>query len=348
MIARTRTIVGLAILGALLSLACALPLRAAEAKSVIAFSRVDKDFARQRIIMARPDGSHVRQLTHPAKKKTQDGDANISPDGTQVVFERDLRNGKDAQVVIIDADGENEQVLDLGCVDPCADDVAATWFPDASRIAFTRVVGPFDGPGQSARSAVLWSALTDGTDLQRLSEPGIDGVFEDYFARFSPDGSYILYTRVRNDPFNSAVFRMDLDGTDVVQLTRWKLDADLAGLSPATSGPTADLAVFETYGHGAPEGKSQNIVTVPTTCGSVSGCKSELTYLTRHGEARGSFNPSWSPNGRKIAYTEFRDETENHECCLGDIFTMRYDGSHRRPVSESPLFEYRPDWGPAP
>jgi Tol biopolymer transport system component len=348
-IARTRTIAGLAILGALLSLACALPLRAVAAKSVIAFSRVDEDFARQRIIMARPDGSHVRQLTHPQKKKTLDGDANISPDGTQVVFERDLRNGKEAQIVIIGADGKNEQVADLGCVDPCADDVAPTWFPSASRIAFTRVVGPFDAPNESARSAVLQSTLPDGSDIQRLSEPGIDGVYEDYFARFSPDGSYVLFTRVRNQPFDSAVFRMDLDGTDIVQLTRWKLDADLADLSPATSGPTADLAVFETYGHGAPKGKNQNIVTVPTTCGSVKGCKSKLTYLTQHGDgARASFNATWSPNGRKIAYTEFRDETENHECCLGDIFTMRFDGSHRRPVSESPMFEYRPDWGPVP
>src|SRR6185369_10727408 len=103
----------------------------------------------------------------------------------------------------------------------------------------------------------LQSGLPDGSDVQRVSEPGIDGLYEDYFARFSPDGGYIVFTRVRNDPFNSAAFRMDLDGTDIVQLTPWKLDADLVDLSPATSGPTADLAVFETYGHGAPEGKSQ-------------------------------------------------------------------------------------------
>jgi Tol biopolymer transport system component len=347
MVARTRTIAGLAILGALLSLACALPLSAAVAKSVIVFSRADKDFAKQRIVAARPDGSHLRKLTHPPKKNTGDIDAQISPDGATVVFQRD--RGDKSVLGLVDADGQNERSLDFGCADPCGADLAPTWLNTGDRIAFTRVVLPFDAVNDSAHSAVLHTGLPDGSDVQRLSEPGIDGVYEDYFARFSPDGSYILFTRVRNDPFNSAAFRMNLDGTDIVQLTRWKLDADLADLSLATSGPTADLAVFETYGHGAPEGKASNVVTVPTTCGSVSGCKSKLTYLTDRGDGpRASFNPTWSPNGRKIAYTEFRDETENHPCCLGDIFTMRFDGSHRRPVSESPLFEYRPDWGLAP
>ena len=75
---------------------------------------------------------------------------------------------------------------------------------DADRINFTRVMGPFDLVNDSARSAVLWTATLDGTDLQRLSEPGIDGVYEDYFARYSPDGSYIVFTRVRNDALHVA------------------------------------------------------------------------------------------------------------------------------------------------
>jgi len=339
-----------AIGGALLALlSCLLLAAAGEAKTRIAWSSVDQDGAVQRLVTANPNGSDLRKLTRGQKKKTQDIDAQFSPDGTQVAFERDLDNGKTSQVVLIGADGRNERTLDLGCVEPCAADLSPTWWPGGVRINFTQVVGPFDLPNHSAHSAVLWSSLPDGTDIQRLSEPGIDGVYEDYFARFSADGSYILFTRVRNEPFNSAAFRMDTDGTDLVQLTPWKLDADLADLSQATSGPTADLAVFETYGHGAPEGKSQNIVTVPTTCGSVSGCKSKLTYLTDRGAGpRASFNPAWSPNGRKIVYTEFRDETKNHPCCLGDIYKMQADGSHRKPVSTSPRFEYRPDWGKAP
>jgi len=345
MTATPRSLAGLAFACGLFCLAFATSV--ADARTQIVWSSVDSDFARQRLVTAQPDGSNRHDLTDPKAKHTNDIDAQFSPDGTQVAFERDLR--KDAQIVIIGADGQNERVVDLGCVDPCADDIAPTWSPGGARLLFTRVVGPFDLPNDSAHSAVLWSALPDGSGVQRVSEPGIDGVYEDYYARYSPDGSYIVFTRIRNDPFNSAIFRMNADGTDVRRLTPWRIDADLADLSPAASGPTKDLIAFETYGHGAPEGKSSNVATVPSTCTSLSDCRKQIRYLTdHHGGPRASFNPTWSPNGRRIAYTKFSDENKNHPCCVGDIYTMRPDGSGRKAVSTSPKFEYRPDWGVAP
>jgi Tol biopolymer transport system component len=313
-------------------------------QSSIVFSRVPHSQDRRQIVSARPDGSHLQALTHP-KKDNFDIDAQISPDGGQVVLAREV--GESAvQTVLVGADGQNEQTLDLGCVDPCALDAAPTWFGTSDLIAFTPVIGPFDGPNESARSAVLQTALLDGSDMHRLSEPGIDGTFEDYYARLSLDGTYIVFTRVRNDPLAVAAFRMDVDGSDVQRLTPWGLGGDLADLSPGTSA-TEDLVVFETYGMGAPRGKTQNIATVPSTCASLSECRSQIHYLTHLEHGPGArFNPSWSPNGTQIAYTKFRGN--RHDCCVGDIYTMRADGSHRKPVSTSPLFEYRPDWGPAP
>jgi hypothetical protein len=35
--------------------------------------------------------------------------------------------------------------------------------------------------------------------------------------------------------------------------------------------------------------------------------------------------------------TKFKGD--EHECCVGDIYTMRPDGSHRKPVPTSPKFE---------
>jgi Tol biopolymer transport system component len=299
---------------------------------------------RAQIVSARPDGSHLQALTHP-KKHNFDIDAQISPDGSQVVLERDV--GESAvQTVLVGADDQNEQTLDLGCVDPCALVAAPTWFGPSDRIAFTPVIGPFDGPNESAHSAVLQTALLNGSDMQRLSEPGIDGTFEDYHAHLSLDGTYVVFTRVRNDPLAVAAFRMDVDGSDVQQLTPWGLGGDLADLSPGTSA-TEDLVVFETYGMGAPRGKTQNIATVPSNCASLSECRSQIHYLTHLEHGPGArFNPNWSPNGTQIAYTKFRGD--RHDCCVGDIYTMQADGSHRKPVSTSPRFEYRPDWGPAP
>ena len=321
----------------------------AEAKSVIVWSRVPATVDRQKLVSSRPDGSGLRPLTSPAKGTT-DIDAQLSPDGSQIIFGRETDNGEGPfGVRIMDANGSNESAIDLGCVDPCAGDTAPTWLPGGNRIAFTPVVGPFDGPGGSARSAVLYSAKTDGSGIRRLSEPGIDGSFEDYFARFSPDGSYIIFTRVRNHPYNSAVYRMDRDGSHVQRLTPWRIDADLAVLSQATHGRTKDLIAFETYGHGAPKGETQNLRTVPGTCRSLMSCEKHMRRLTHIRNDRvAAFNPSWSPSGKRIAYTKFGLGKTNKDCCVGDIMTMRPDGSHRKAVSASKRFDYRPGWGVAP
>jgi hypothetical protein len=103
--------------------------------------------------------------------------------------------------------------------------------------------------------------------------------------------------------------------------------------------------VFETIG-GPPENVTTNIATVPASCAPLSESRKRIRYITdiEHGP-RESFNPSWSPNGKRIASTKFKG---GERCCVGDIYTMRADWSHRRPVSTSPRFEYRPDRGTAP
>jgi hypothetical protein len=209
-------------------------------------------------------------------------------------------------------------------------------------VAYTPVIGPFDQANGSARSAVLHTARLDGTHVERLSEPGIDGRLEDYSAMFPP-GGYVVFQRVRNRDLHVALFRMDTDGTDVRRLTPWGLDADTADVSLATSGPTEDLVVFETYGMGPPAGKSSDVATVPGTCTSPADCRSRIRLLT-HTEpgARQAFNPSFSPDGRRIAFTDVRETQQDF---LGDIATMRADGTHRHQVSHSPLFDFRPDWG---
>lgn len=343
MTTRIRAVAGAACACAILAVSVAPS--AASANSQIVFSRF-KGNTRQ-LVVAQPNGNDLHALTHP-KKNQFDIDAQFSPDGTQVAFERDIGN-KDSQLRLVGSDGQNERVIDFGCVDPCAVDIQPTWTRAGDRLLFTRVVGPFDAPGHSARSAVLHSAMLDGSDVKRISGPGIDGVYEDYYGRYAPDSSYLVATRIRNKPFNSAVFRMNVDGTGAVQLTPWKLDADLADLSPATDGATKDMVAFETYGHvmsSGPEGVSSNVATVPATCVSLSECREQIQHITHHhgGEAM-AFNPTWSPDGRQIAYTKF---SGGDKCCVGDIWRMRPDGSHKRPVSQSTLFEYRPDWGIAP
>ena len=50
---------------------------------------LDDKFTTARLVSARPDGSGLRVLTHPGAKQF-DIDAVVSPDGSRVLFERDL------------------------------------------------------------------------------------------------------------------------------------------------------------------------------------------------------------------------------------------------------------------
>lgn len=309
--------------------------------TMIAWSRfVDLDFSAARIVIGRPNGGPVRELTH-SSNGVQDIDPKFSPEGNRVLFERDLPDGT-TQVVVVNVNGSGEHVLPLGCVDSCAVDVSPTWAPDGRHVYFTRVMGPFDQVNESATSAVLWRARLDGHDLTRISPPGIDGAYEDYLATFAPDG-YMVFLRLRNADIKSAAFRRDRDG-HIAQVTPYRLDADELSVSPATTGPSKNLIVFETYGHGAPEGVAPAVATVPARCGNAKQCSQAVRYLTSpHSLPDQHFNPAWSPDGRQIAFVRFSFVAPGP--AVGDIWRMDWNGKNRHPVSTSPLFEFRPAWG---
>jgi Tol biopolymer transport system component len=317
----------------------------ASSASTIAWSQFAGNGLRARIVSAQPDGTGLRTVSHP-DKHFYDIDPAISPDGGEVAFERDDNKTGTSAIGIAEADGSAEDVLDLGCDDPCAADLTPGWLPGGERITFTSVVGPFDLPGETAHSAVLYTANPDGSDVERLSEPGIDSVYEDYHARWAPDGSYYIFTRVRNEGFKIATFRADPDGSNAQRLTPWHLGSDLPDISLATSGPTEDLIVFETYGTGAPKGETQNVATVPADCTSVSECRDAIRYVTHRGAGKvASFNPTWSPDGSEIAFVHYKDQGPD-QIPTGDIWTVGADGTGKHVVSDSPRFDFRPDWGP--
>ena len=313
----------------------------ADVTRVVWTQAVDLDGSTFRIVTSDPNGAHTRPLTRPAAE-VQDIHAKISPDGRTVLFERDNPDGS-VQIMVVGADGRNERVLHLGCVDPCASDQNASWTPDGRHIVFTRVVGPFDLVNDSARSAVFYRADLSGQNIHRVSQTGIDGVYEDYNASFAPAG-YMVFFRLRNADLKTAVFKTTPRGT-AVQLTPWSIDADNPSVSPARSGPSRDLIVFYTHGYGNPDEIGQAIATISGAC--PAQCPGHIRYLTSNTALpEQNFDPGWSPNGQRIVYTHFSYDPQSPPP-HGDIWTMNWDGRNKHPLSTSALFEYSPSWGRA-
>jgi hypothetical protein len=230
-------------------------------------------------------------------------------------------------------------------VAPCLGDARPTWI-GPRRIAFTRYTESPQLP--FGYSGVIWSVRVHKDKavgkLTRVSPVVGDGLWEDLQARRTPNGRYLVFQRFSIETGDGAAFRMNRDGSGVQQLTPWDLQADLPHPSPATTGPTAGLVVFQTYGEGNPTGTSRDLATVPVDCPSLEACAAAVRYVTHNGMGAGrASNPAWSPDGKRIAYVG-RPSIDVNDA---QIVTIKADGSHARTISTSTDFDYRPDWGPS-
>jgi hypothetical protein len=324
----------------------------AEAGRIVWTQVLDSNFTTARLVSAGPDGSGFRVLTHPGPKRF-DIDVAVSPDGRQVLFERDLPSGRSV-LRMVGAGGGRVHIVPVRCTDPCAGLDNPGWTTDGRRIVFTRVMGPFDGPGGAARSAVLYTARPDGSGMRRLSQRGIDGVYEDYHARFDASGRHLIFLRLRNSDGKTAVFWMRRDGSGVHQLTPWRLAADVPDLSLATHGATRNLVVFETFGSGPPRDQSRTSRPSPPPASrwrpaSARSATSRITApartpaLTRRSHRTGS----GSPSPRRSSATGSRRWATSGRCgptaATGARFPARH-GSISGPIGAAEAASRRTGW----
>ena len=288
------------------------------------------------LIAANADGSDQRTLT-PKRDGVSDADPTISPDGTRILFARN--HDETAELRVVPVAGGPAPAVPLPCRAGCIGYDKGTWLSN-QRIAFTKYVE--SDQYKNGYAGILYSARVDGTRIRRLSPQGPDGLYEEMYARPAPDHTFLVFSRERIRDGSAAVFRMAPDRTDVRRLTPWKLQAQLPHLSPATSGPTAGLIVFQSYGEGNPEGSSRDLVTVPADCASPAACRAAIAYVTHNGMGTGrASNPAWSPDGSHLVFAG-RPSEDDVDC---EIVTMAFDGTDKLTISTSPYFDYRPDWG---
>ena len=306
----------------------------------IVFDDFGDNFLHTQIWIEDADGSHVRKLV---SDDFTDSAVSLSPDGKMVVFYRQYTDSLQAwiadpsligAIMVMKVDGSGLHEIDTGGRAKLCDagPEGDAWSPDGRRIAYARFC--FDKAGAFVEGGI-WTINADGTDARRVTRTTPSSHTEDHSAGWSPDGKRLTFGRtdISVSPELSAIFTVAIDGTDLRQVTDWKVDANDPDWSPDGS-----LIAFNSP---AEAGGDQNIYTIhPDGTGLTQLTKGLSTYPDG---GQGTFHPSWSPDGTQILFSHNPSTGE-----FADFFVMKRDGSDLHVLALTTLEENQAHWGRSP
>jgi Tol biopolymer transport system component len=197
-----------------------------------------------------------------------------SPDGTRLLY-------SDDGLYLADPSGSEPELLDTGCVAPCAVDFDAAFSSDGTHLVFVR--STTDAAGYVGPTAITTMDLANGR-VTELSSTAPDG---GSLPGWSPDGTQIAFFRYGDKDMGisgpipakkTAVFVVDADGQNLHQVSPATLAAQFPGWSPDGA-----RIVFA-----SPEADRQDIYTVRPD-------GTDLRQLTTGGA---SYGATWTPDGR--------------------------------------------------
>ena len=241
-----------------------------------------------------------------------------SPDGRWIAFDH-VVPGDHARLFVVRADGSDRRQVTFHA----GDQGFPSWDPSGRRLVF-------DGswPDKSAAGIHYGLGIVDlqTGSVHRITH-GQDGA-----PAWSPDGRLIVFSRHR--PNGIALFTVHPDGTDVHQLTSYKLLAMNADWSPDGS-----RIVFNDN-EDLPSGTVTQDVMVIGRHGH------DLRNVTKNNPARrASFMPTWSPDGRKIVFIDAH-VIQFHGL---ELFVIKPNGQGEHGLGfRRNLALFSPDWGTRP
>ena len=283
-----------------------------------------------------PDGGNARRLTENADA---DGFPSLSPDGKRIVFdshrartEAEPLNVSD--LFVMNVDGTEQRRLTPGG--------SATWSPDSRMIAFHasasgagKPIKPDPGAATSDSDIFVMNVDDFLKKGERPRNVTNSPAAIDDDADWSPSGGKIVFTShaVTDDPVNSAtaeIYVINADGKGKpLRLT----DNAEEERAPAWSPDGRRILFMCRKGSPAPAG------AVPTFELCVMNADgTNLARLTNNAVAE--LTPSWSPDGRQIAF---------HRAIGGrgqfQIFLMNADGTGERQLTFPPGRNGFASWG---
>ncbi|HEX8855238.1 MAG TPA: hypothetical protein VF752_06520 [Thermoleophilaceae bacterium] len=269
-------------------------------------------------------GAKPHQLTSGGEALNAD----YSPDGQQILFERRFGGMQPDAIFTMGSDGSSPTRFRSTCTpDACLGDSAPAWSPDGNRLVFERAFGPI--VKDNAAGVDIVTANADGSNEQvilhyRTREAQRQ---EPHDAQWSPDGKRIAVTILNTTvkPRNaSAIYVVDADGSNLHRVTPLRLNAG----NPDWSPDGKRIAFNSSFA-------GQGAVELYTARPDGSG----LRRLRREPKRSYSFDPGWSPDGRRLAFVHGAGRGIPH------IWTIRKNGTGLVQVTRGRRPDFGPDWG---
>jgi Tol biopolymer transport system component len=110
----------------------------------------DPDQTKSALFVMNPDGSHVRQITHPPKGWLDNLPA-WSPDGKRITFERWKSDGSTSRIMVVNPDTGHTRTV-VPCGGRCVAAIDPEFSPDGDSIVYARGVGPFVPKGEPRKT----------------------------------------------------------------------------------------------------------------------------------------------------------------------------------------------------